>query len=325
MLFFTDWEGPWVLTDFAYEVAIAFFNNHEFFERLSQYDDYLVLIEHREGYEAGDTLRLLAPFIVALGVSSDELKDLAEKVLAYTPDAEESMRYLMKKEIQPVVISTAYEQFLEVSAKPLGIQKIHATAFEPEKYRLPKDEKEFLLQAVEIIASLPEIEIPLNDRSKSSVEWLNDFFWNKLAKTEAGKILNEVKAVGGQRKLEVVRCYGIPNPIVIGDSISDYAMLSWAKENGLAVSFNGNEFAVKNSNLAIVGNTTFAEAYIVEAYLSEGVKGVRKSVRREFNSDIADKLKETEFYWIDESNVDEVINKSKAMRRRLRGLAGALS
>jgi len=325
MLFFTDWEGPWVLTDFAYEVAIAFFNNHEFFERLSQYDDYLVLIEHREGYEAGDTLRLLAPFIVALGVSSDELKDLAEKVLAYTPDAEESMRYLMKKEIQPVVISTAYEQFLEVSAKPLGIRKIHATAFEPEKYRLPKDEKEFILQAVEIIASLPEIEIPLNDRSKSSVEWLNDFFWNKLAKTEAGKILNEVKAVGGQRKLEVVRCYGIPNPIVIGDSISDYAMLSWAKENGLAVSFNGNEFAVKNSNLAIVGNTTFAEAYIVEAYLSEGVKGVRKSVRREFNSDIADKLKETEFYWIDESNVDEVINKSKAMRRRLRGLAGALS
>ncbi len=325
MLFFTDWEGPWVLTDFAYEVAIAFFNNHEFFERLSQYDDYLVLIEHREGYEAGDTLRLLAPFIVALGVSSDELKDLAEKVLAYTPDAEESMRYLMKKEIQPVVISTAYEQFLEVSAKPLGIRKIHATAFEPEKYRLPKEERKLLLQAVEIIASLPEIEIPLNDRSKSSVEWLNDFFWNKLAKTEAGKILNEVKAVGGQRKLEVVRCYGIPNPIVIGDSISDYAMLSWAKENGLAVSFNGNEFAVKNSNLAIVGNTTFAEAYIVEAYLSEGVKGVRKSVRREFNSDIADKLKETEFYWIDESNVDEVINKSKAMRRRLRGLAGALS
>jgi len=154
---------------------------------------------------------------------------------------------------------------------------------------------------------------------------LNDFFWNKLAKTEAGKILNEVKAIGGQRKLEVVRSYDIPNPIVIGDSISDYAMLSWAKENGLAVSFNGNEFAVKNSNLAIVGNTTFAEAYIVEAYLSEGVEGVRKSVRREFNSDIADKLKETEFYWIDESNVDEVINKSKAMRRRLRGLAGALS
>ncbi len=325
MLFFTDWEGPWVLTDFAYEVAIAFFNNHEFFERLSQYDDYLVLIEKRRGYEAGDTLRLLAPFIVALGISSDELKDLAERVLAYTPDAEESIGYLLKKGIEPVVISTAYEHFLEVSAKPLGIRRIHATAFKPEKYRLPKDERDYILEAVEVIASLPEIDIPPNDRSKSSVEWLNDFFWNKLAKMEAGRILDEVRAVGGQRKLEVVRSYGIPNPVVIGDSISDHAMLSWAKESGLAVSFNGNEFAVRNSNLAVISETTFAEAYIVEAYLSGGVEGVRKSVRREFDSDIADKLKGTEFYWIDESNVEEVVSKSKAMRRRLRGLAGALS
>jgi predicted HAD superfamily phosphohydrolase len=132
MLFFTDWEGPWVLTDFAYEVAIAFFNNHEFFERLSQYDDYLVLIEQKENYEAGDTLKLLAPFLVALDVTSEELRDLAEKVLAYTPDAEESMRYLIERGFEPVVISTSYIQFLEVSAKPLGINKIHSTHFKPE-------------------------------------------------------------------------------------------------------------------------------------------------------------------------------------------------
>lgn len=325
MLFFTDWEGPWVLTDFAYEVAIAFFNNHEFFERLSQYDDYLVLIEQKRDYEAGDTLRLLAPFIVALGVSSNELRELAEKVLAYTPDAEESMKRLLKKGIEPVVISTAYEQFLELSAKPLGINRIHATIFNPEQYSLPREEKEFILQAVEIIASLPEIEIPPDESSRISIEWLNDFFWYKLVNMEAGKILSDVKAVGGQRKLDVVRSYSVKSPMVIGDSISDHAMLSWAKENGLAVSFNGNEFAVKNSNLAIVSETTFAEAYIIEAYLREGLDGVRKALRQEFSSDIADKLMETEFYWIDESNVEEVINKSKTMRRKLRGLAGYLS
>jgi len=103
-MFFTDWEGPWVLTDFAYEIAIAFFNNHEFFERLSQYDDYLVLVEKKEGYEAGDTLKLLAPFIVASGVSSEELKDLAEKVVTYTPDAEDSMSYLLRKELIKVYL-----------------------------------------------------------------------------------------------------------------------------------------------------------------------------------------------------------------------------
>ena len=325
MLFFTDWEGPWVLTDFAYEVAIAFFNNHEFFERLSQYDDYLVLIERRRDYEAGDTLKLLAPFIVALGVTSDELRDLAEKVLSYTPDAEDAMHYLIKKGIEPVVISTSYVQFLEVSAKPLGIDKIHSTYFKPEQYSLPKEERDFILQAVEMIASLPEIEIPPDESSMKSIDWLNNFFWKKLTNMEAGKILRDVKAVGGQRKLEAVKSYGIKNLIAIGDSISDFAMLSWVKENGLAVSFNGNEYAVRNSNLAIVSETAFAEAYIVEAYLSDGLNGVKRALRLEFESEIADKLKETKYYWIEGSDVDRIIDESKAMRRKLRGLAGALS
>lgn len=325
MLFFTDWEGPWVLTDFAYEVAIAFFNNHEFFERLSQYDDYLVLIERKEGYEAGDTLKLLAPFIVALGITSEELKDLAENVLSYTPDAEDAMHYLIKKDIEPVVISTSYFQFLEVSAKPLGLNRIHATKFEPERYSLPKEEKEFILQAVEVIASLPEIEIPPDEDSMKSIDCLNDFFWNRLAKMEAGKILRDVKAVGGQRKLEAVRSYGIKDPIAIGDSISDSAMLSWAKEKGLAVSFNGNEYAVKNSNLAIVSETAFAEVYIVEAYLSNGLGGVKRALKLEFDSEVVDKLKETKYYWIKDSDVDKIVDESKAMRRKLRGLAGALS
>ncbi len=315
-MFFTDWEGPWVLTDFAYEVAIAFFNNHEFFERLSQYDDYLVLVEKRKDYDAGDTLRLLAPFLVALGIDSKDLLDLAENVLSYTPDAEESIGRLLKKGFEPVVISTAYEQFLEVSAKPLGIKKIHCTRFNPEKYSLPKDLREFILESVEIIASLPEIEI--DGSSEESVRWLNEFFWKKLAKSEAGRILEEVKAVGGGRKLEVVRSYGVESPLVIGDSISDYAMLSWAKERGLAVSFNGNEFAVRNSNLAIISDTTFSEAYVVEAYLREGIEGVKKLVE-------SDSVVNAEFYWIDESNVEYVIEKSKSMRRRLRGLAGSLS
>ena len=324
-MFFTDWEGPWVLTDFAYEVAIAFFNDHEFFERLSQYDDYLVLVEKRDGYEAGDTLRLLAPFLVALEVTSEELWDLAEKVLTYTPDAEEAMEYLIGKGFEPVVISTAYVQFLDVSAKPLGVRRIRATEFEPERYRLSRDLRDTLMESVEIIASLPEIEIPPDEEAKRAIRWLNDFFWNKMAKTEAGKILEDVKAIGGRRKLEAMLSYGVKRPMAIGDSISDHAMLAWAKEKGLAVSFNGNEYAVKNSNLAIVSETAFAEAYLVEAYEMEGVEGVERAVAREFESEVLPKLEGVEFYWVEKENIDDVVERSKEMRGRLRGLAGTLS
>jgi len=322
-MFFTDWEGPWVLTDFAYEIAIAFFNNHEFFERLSQYDDYLALIEKEDDYEAGDTLRLLAPFIVALNIDSEELKKFAEEVVVYTPDAEESMKRLLKYE--PVVISTSYIQFLEVTTKYLGVKKYHGTIFKPEKYSLPKNEKDFILEAVEIIAILPEIEIPPNEKAKKAIEWLNDFFWKKLSKMEAGKILRDVKAIGGKRKLKIVKNYNVKNPIVIGDSISDYEMLSWAKNNGLAVSFNGNEYAIKSSNLAVISDTTFAEVYIVEAYFKEGYNGVNKAIKFKFDSDVKNKLKNTKYYWIESVEVEKVIKESKDMRRKLRGLAGILS
>ena len=309
-MIFTDWEGPWVLTDFAYECAMAFFNSYEFFERLSQYDDYLVLVEKREDYEAGDTLRLLAVFLVANDVSGEELKDLAEKVLKYTPDAEEAIRELEN----PIVISTSYEQFLEVSVKPFSL-KYYCTKFYPEKYKLGENLKREIVEAVEIIANLPEIRIPPDESTLRAVNWLNDFFWNKLAKTEAGKILNEVKAVGGRRKLEVILKHKPKMPIVIGDSISDKDMLSYAKEKGIAISFNGNEFALMNSNLAIIAESAFAEVDVVNRCLSEGLDWIR----------ICEDVRGGKVCKVDKLNFDELLNESKAMRAKLRGLAGYLS
>ncbi len=324
MRVFTDWEGPWVLTDFAYEVAIAVFNNHEFFERLSQYDDYLYLIERRQGYEVGDTLRLLAPFLVAADVSSDELREIAERTLRYVPDADEAMGRLISKGFEPVVISTAYEQFLEVSAKPLGVG-YHCTKFRPEDYKIPSDEKEFLIEAVEIIASLPEIEIPPDSESLKAVKWLDDFFWRKLRSFKVWRVIEEVKAMGGRRKLEVLKGYGVENPIVIGDSISDVDMMSWARERGLSISFNGNEYAVSNAKVAVISETALAEVYVVEAYARDGFEGVKRASSFEFDSDLVERLKGTRIYIIEGDNLREIVRTSKDMRRRLRGLAGSLS
>jgi len=312
-MIFTDWEGPWVLTDFAYECAVAFFNSHEFFERLSQYDDYLVLVEKRKDYEAGDTLRLLAVFLVANEVSSEELRDLAEKVLKPTPDAETAIKKLKEA---PVVISTSYEQFLEVSAKYLGVEKhIYCTKFNPENYRLNSDEKEAILEAVEVIANLPEITIPPDERAKDAINWLNDFFWNKLQKTGAKRILDEVKAIGGKRKLEVVLKYGVEKPIVIGDSISDKDMLAYAKENGIAIAFNGNEFALSNSNLAIIAESALGEVEVINRCLKNGLNWI---------DDVAN-VTGGKVYRLDKANFEDILKESKAMRAKLRGLAGYLS
>ncbi len=158
-IFFTDWEGPWITTDFAYEAALAFLNNYEFFRRLSQYDDYLAYVVKKEDYEAGDTLRLLAPFLVAAEVTKEELYRLSEKIATFVPDALEAMNWLLKR-YTPVVISTSYSIYLEKTAGMLGISEhLHGTPFDPERYSMDREERKWLLEQVDVIASLSLIHI----------------------------------------------------------------------------------------------------------------------------------------------------------------------
>jgi len=326
--FFTDWEGPWVTNDFAYELASHFFSPL-FFERLSQYDDYLAYIARMPGYNAGDTLRLLAPFLVAAGVTSEKLRELSKPV--YVPEAEKAMDYLVKRGFKAVVISTAYTQFLEASALFLGIHGVYGTNFIPEKYPLPEKERRFLLDAVGKIESLEEIKLDVekrevDEKDKKSVEWLDVFFWKELNRMHAGKIISDIRVMGGKRKRDVVEGYGHTNPIVIGDSISDFEMLEYAKSKGLAISFNGNEFAIRHSNLAIVSETAFGNVAAIAAYAKEGIAGVNRLAENDFEAvkDIADMLGRAEFYWISPDNVDEVIRRSERMRKKIRGGAGKL-
>jgi predicted HAD superfamily phosphohydrolase len=335
MFFFTDWEGPWVTTDFAYEATIAFFNNHEFFERLSQYDDYLSYIEKRRGYEAGDTLRLLAPFFVATSATSRELEELS-KFASFVPDAREAMLMLMPSS-KPVVVSTAYMQFLK-SAEMIGVREIHGTEFRIDDYRVEEEEKKKILRAVDTIASLPEIAIKpgmkkedVDENSRKSIEWLNGFFY-ELMKTPFGRIVKEVNAVGGERKKRIVQGYveryEIEEPIAIGDSISDHAMLEWVKKRGIAIAFNGNEFAIKHANLAVVSNTAFGEAVTIKVFMESGSEGVRRLARDFCNlkPELARLLQNSDvkIYWLEDVDVNAVIEESIRMRKRLRGEAGKL-
>ena len=171
-----------------------------------------------------------------------------------------------------------------------------------------------IVRAVEVIANLPEIRIPPDEDTVRAVNWLDDFFWNKIQKTDARRIIDEVKAVGGKRKLNFISKYE-KNPIIIGDSISDKDMLSYAKENGIAISFNGNEFALENSNLAIVAESALSELEVIEKCLKYGIDWVNT----------CENIVHGKVCRVDRVDFNKLLNESKKMRTKLRGLAGYLS
>jgi len=306
--FFTDWEGPWVLTDFAYELSFLLFNNSRFFENLSWYDDYKSYVEKEKGYESGYTLRLLIPFLLASNISNDKVYELSLHLTRFVKDARNSMEILLRRWV-PVVISTTYYQFLETSAGILGLNKKHlyGTKFDFDR-DIDLNLRERLFGAVDIISSLEGAEL---------VSYLDSLFSDK----KILEITSEVEIIGAGEKARILEeyCenYNIPRPIVIGDSVSDYKMFEKARRiGGIAIAFNGNEYALKHADVAIVSDSALAEAFVIER-LMEGceVQDLRNMNVREFNCEI---------YIIEECDINEVIRKSKKMRVKLRGAAGQL-
>ncbi|WP_456477998.1 hypothetical protein [Geoglobus ahangari] len=317
MHLFTDWEGPWIVTDIAYELSLAMFNNRGFFERLSQYDDYLAYVEKRPGYQAGDTLKLLAPFLVAAELTREEMERISEQTASFVGDAEEAMR-LLQKSFHPVVISTSYTIYLEKTARMIGVSgHLHGTPFDPEKYEIGGSWKRWLIEKVDEIACLNDIELDSPDMK--SIDYLNNLFWKEMPETPFWKVMQDVKVVGSRRKREIAESYGDRRVIAIGDSISDIEMFDYARESGgLAMSFNGNEFALRHANLAVISESAFAEVLVAVAFAERGWDGV--SELAENGHPLLDSIK-----WEIHTEIDEwVIEKSIRMRKRLRGKAGEL-
>jgi predicted HAD superfamily phosphohydrolase len=353
-LFFTDWEGPWIVTDFALELSRYLFDNTSFFEKLSQYDDYLVYLRCKSGYEAGDTLRLIAPFIVSSGITSDELKRLAVRVARYVKGADNAIRILQRR-YTPVVISTSYMQYLEATARKIDIKGyLHGTLLDLERFSdvFDEEDRKEAEKIIKKISELPEIKMDVVNRkidpeSIKTIEYLDALFWDAQSDSKFIRkmriVIDSIKVIGGRGKLEVVTSYtktmDKKEIIAIGDSISDHVMLDWVRSNGgLAVSFNGNEYSLTHSTLAIISDSAFSEAAIVDIFLRGGIPSVREFVeeyernglkaleRENLDDEVVEGISDsdTRFYWLNEENFQKVLSESIKMRKKVRGEAGKL-
>lgn len=307
-MFFTDWEGPWILTDFALELCMVVFNNARFFANLSEYDDYLAYEVKKEGYEAGYTLKLLAPFLAATEIKNRDVERIAELSARFVPDAEKAMARLQKR-WKPVVISTSYTQYLRKTADMIGVKgDLHGTEVDFDSISLPENLKKELLEMIDVIASLSREEL---------FRELDRLF----SRQDVKEIVESVKAIGAGEKAEIVKNYcesvGIDFPVVVGDSISDYKMFEVARSmGGVAIAFNGNEYALKHADVAIISPTAMSEAEVIKLFMEKREKAFDKL------SNLS--IPETEIYIMENSDFAEVLEKSKRMRVRLRGLAGEL-
>ena len=319
-----DLEGPLSPQDNAYEVMGLIDNGHEIFEVISRYDDILTL-EGKENYEPGDTLALIAPFLVYHKITENDIKNVSKKAIL-VDGAKELISELIKKEWDVYIISTSYQQHAYNIGSHLGVEKqnIVCTTFPLDDYV-----KKFNKDDFRLIEKIEKEILKTNMNDKEIKQLLDNFYWNELPNTRFGNILKEMKVIGGQRKVDAVLHISkilnkkLNEVIVVGDSITDFKMLKYINEKkGLSVAFNGNSYAIPYATISLATTNMLDLLKCIEIW----EKGNRNYVIEKISEMEKLQKKEQPFYHLIEGreNFDEIVKIHKKIRNTVRGKAGDL-
>jgi energy-converting hydrogenase A subunit R len=290
-IFVTDCEGPISKNDNAMELAAHFVPLGEaFFSLLSRYDDYLADVEQRPGYKAGDTLRLILPFLKAFGATDKRIEEFSRANILLMPKAAETLR-VVKERMPAFIISTSYEPYIRALCEVIDFpfEAAYCTKLVLDRYPLPQGEERYLREVAGEIARMPMIEwreksaglADLSDTGRKVVQRLNQIFWEEMAGMEINRVLADVDPVGGEAKAAAVRAIlqrtgaEVFEVMYVGDSITDVQALEMVKRGGgLAISFNGNAYAIQVAQVACLSRDTGIISICAQLFAAGGRGGV---------------------------------------------------
>jgi energy-converting hydrogenase A subunit R len=356
-IFITDCEGPVSKNDNAFELTSHFVPDGEtLFTQIRRYDDVLADVVKRQGYKAGDTLKLILPFLKAYDVTDEKMVSFSAQNILLMPGAKEALQNV--RTAMPVfIVSTSYEHYLRALCPTLGFpyEDTYCTRLSLDAYRISDKEKEQLKRLGHEICAMQMLEIPekavslqmLSRESQQAFGRLDEIFWEEIMQSESGTIIREVNPMGGVEKAKAAReivaesgC-DLDSVMYVGDSITDVECFRLLEENGgLTVSFNGNAYAVREADIAVLSPNAMVVAVLADVFKRLGHDAIyrlvddwsyaameqhgvdpslREKMRMLFQGDLP-KLSR-----ITASNVDKVAAESRAFRKLVRGeIVGSL-
>ncbi len=286
-IFISDCEGPISKNDNAYEIASHFIpDGNKLFNVISRYDDVLSDVLGREGHKAGDTLKLILPFLKAYDATDQEMRKYSAGHLLLIPGAKETMVHL--RSIAPTfIVSTSYEFYVLELCRAIGFPygDTYCTKVSIDKYRMANGDRKYLRETAKEIMQMNAVQIPMgaesmddfSEEDQNMIQRLDGVFWEEMPSMECGRMLSEVNVVGGREKVEAIMDtvrrsqVDLSDVMYVGDSITDEeAFRLLRKKGGLTVSFNGNQYAIRSAEVAILSRDSMVTEIIAEAFIKSG-------------------------------------------------------
>jgi len=294
-VYVSDCEGPISKNDNAFELTSKFIpDGDKLFPVVSKYDDVLADVVKKPGYKAGNTLKLILPFFKAFGVTDEMMEDYSSKNILLVPEAGNTIKTI--SEIMPTfIVSTSYEHYIRSLCGKIDFpfENTYSTRLNIDNYEIGEYEKNKLEEIAREVVAMPIMEIPESNSfkdfssvDKSNIMRLDKIFWKEIPQMKIGKILEEVNPIGGFEKAnavdDIVRKLDtkLSEVMYVGDSITDVQAFQKVRNaGGLTVSFNGNDYAVREAEIGITAHTAAVMTVLADTFFEEGKEEVMNSVK----------------------------------------------
>lgn len=343
-VFATDCEGPISKNDNAYELTQHFIpDGDKLFSLVSKYDDVQADVIHRPNYKAGDTLRLILPFLRARGVTNEKMVDFSSKNVLLVPGAADTLKFV--RDIMPsYIVSTSFEHYVGAvcGLTDFPFENVYCTRLDMDRYDMSLGEERKIRKLRREIVEMPMIEIPQEaksladfpERDQKTIERLDEIFWKEISSMRIGRMLKEVNPIGGVEKAKAVKDIvkkegtNLAYAMYVGDSITDVQSFQLVRNaGGLTVSFNGNAYAIREAEFAILSGNTYMTSQIADVFSTSGKTGVWNWVD-ELNALLPyeGRVKPNPKYFpqveiITDENRERLAEESSAFRKTVRGEA----
>jgi len=210
-------------------------------------------------------------------------------------DSKLLLEYL-KEALNTYIVSTSYGQYIEAVSNYMEVpfENTFYTNVNVDELELTSEEREKIMEFKAMILENPD-----------DYDLFDDIFFKQITQMGIYDKIKDVEVVGGQgKKLAIDKiierdAINEKEILYIGDSITDVEPLAFARENdGVSISFNGNEYPLKVAEIAIVSPSAIATAVVTNVYAENDKDKVLKFIEDYNNSKDYKKL-------LDDYNIDE--------------------
>jgi energy-converting hydrogenase A subunit R len=306
-----DLEGTLSPQDNTCDLMRLFPEGNKIFEVISRYEN-LLTTKDEAYYEPGDTLAFMVPFLILHNVKDADIAHLASEA-TLTPGALDLISSLLTNDWRIFCITSACEQYTFHITHKLGIyaHNIACTSFPLDAMQPALTGKE-----TDMLRHTEETILTLNPPDDTGIkQTLDKFFREELPQTAIGKLIQQVKPIGGCRKTAALKRFAdkyqepMSKWVVVGDSIADAHMLAEVdREGGLAIAFNADQPALSHATMSLASTNLLD----LKDVLAMWKKGFKKEIKylvqeREKRRSVGDRAN---FHWLaerDRTRIDDIV------------------